>query len=98
MASMQTDVKSKYISSTGASGVGLPRARVKGIYYVAGALAGVVSFKDGGSSGTELIKLDTPTAASSGTGMVIIPGEGVLFTADPYVTLTNVVSVTFFYG
>lgn len=98
MASMQTDVKSKYLSATGASGVGLPRARVKAIYYLSGATAGTVSFKEGDSSGTELIKFDTPAAASSGSGVVIVPGEGVLFIADPYVTLTNVASITFFYG
>jgi len=98
MASMQTDVKSKNLTATGASGVGLPRARVKGIYYVSGATAGSISFKEGGSSGTELIKIDTPASTAAGSGMVVIPGEGVLFLADPYVTLTTATSVTFFYG
>ena len=96
---MQTDVKSKTLSSTGAAGVGGSRTRVKAIYYVAGASAGSVSFKDGGASGTELINIATP-ANTTGTGsmMVLIPGEGVLFQADPYLTLTNVTSTTFFYG
>ena len=56
----QFDVKSKNMTATGASGIGTPRARVKAVYLVNGSTAGSVSFKDGGSGGTELIKLDTP--------------------------------------
>ena len=46
-----------------------------------------------------LINLATP-ANTTGTGSmtVLIPDQGVLFQDDPYVTLTNVTSVTFFYG
>ena len=95
----QYDVKAKTMTSTGASGIGTPRARVKGIYYVASNLAGSVSFKDGGTGGTELINIATP-ANTAGTGCmyIIVPNDGVRFEADPYVTLTNVTSVTFFYG
>lgn len=95
----QYDVKAKTMASTGASGIGTPRARVKGVYMVLGATAGSVSFKDGGSGGTELILFTTP-ANTTGTGSmyIIIPNDGVRFEADPYLTLTNVTSVTFFYG
>lgn len=95
----QYDVKAKTMTATGASGIGTPRARVKSVYVVNGASAGSVSFKQGGSSGAELIKLDTP-ANTTGTGSmyVLIPSDGVIFEADPYLTLTNVTSVTFFYG
>lgn len=95
----QYDVKSKNMTATGASGIGTPRARVKAIYLVNGTTAGSVSFKDGSSGGTELIKLDTP-ANTTGTGctMILVPADGVRFEADPYLTLTNVTSVTFFYG
>lgn len=95
----QYDVKAKTMSSTAASGVGGPRARIKAVYFVPGASAGSVSFKDGGSSGTELLNFATP-ANTTGTGCMyaLIPNDGVLFEADPYVTLTNVTSVTFFYG
>ena len=95
----QYDVKAKTMTSTGATGIGLPRARIKGIYYVPGGSAGSISFKDGGSSGTELLNLATP-ANTTGTGSmyVLIPSDGVRFEADPYLTLTNVTSVTFFYG
>ena len=75
---MQTDVKAKNLTSTAASAIGVPRARVR-----AGA--------------AELIKIDTPASATH-TGYLLFPGEGVLFRADPYVTITNATSVTFFYG
>lgn len=95
----QYDVKAKTMTATGASSIGTPRARIKGVYYVPAALAGSVSFKEGGAGGAELLKLDTP-ANTSGTGSmyVLVPHDGVLFEADPHVTLTNVTSVTFFYG
>lgn len=96
---MQTDVKAKTLTSTGAAGVGGSRTRVKAIYFVNGVTAGSVSFRDGGAGATELIKLDTP-ANTTGTGSmtVLVPDQGVLFQNDPYLTLTNVTSVTFFYG
>ena len=95
---MQTDVKSYYMTATGSSGVGGTRTRVKAIYYVSAVAAGPIVFTDGSASGNTLIQIDTPTAANSGTGMVLIPGEGVIFNGPPYVTLNNVTSVTFFYG
>ncbi len=94
---MQTDVKAKNLTATAASAIGVPRARVRAVYWVSGAAAGSISFKDGGTGGTERIKLDTPALATH-TGYVAFPGEGVLFNADPYVTITNASSVTFFYG
>ena len=95
----QYDVKAKTMTATGATSVGQPRARIKAVYFVNGGSAGSVSFKDGGSGGTELLKFDTP-ANTTGTGCmyVLIPNDGVIFQADPYVTLTNVTSITFFYG
>lgn len=92
-----TDVKAKTMTATGAADVGGGRTRVKGIYYVAAASAGSISFKDGGASGTELISVATPALATA-TGYMLLPSDGVLFQADPYLTITNVTSVTFFYG
>ena len=94
----QYDVKAKTMTSTGATGIGLPRARIKGVYALLGATAGSISFKDGSSGGTELLKFDTPVSSATGNMYVIIPNDGVRFEADPYLTLTNVTSVTFFYG
>lgn len=92
-----TDVKAKYLSASGNMGVG-SRIRVKGVYVQPGATAGTVSFKVGNSSGTELILLGTPANTTASTFNVLIPSDGVLFEGDPYVTLTNVTSVTIFYG
>lgn len=94
----QYDVKAKTVTATGASGIGTPRARIKAVYALLGASAGSVSFKDGGALGTEQIKFDTPTSSATGYLYVLIPNDGVRFEADPYLTLTNVTSVTFFYG
>ena len=94
----QYDVKAKTVTSTGASGIGTPRARIKAVYALLGASAGSVSFKDGGSSGAELLKFDTPTNTATGYLYALLPSDGVRFEADPYITLTNVTSVTFIYG
>lgn len=94
----QFDVRSKTMTSTDATGIGQPRARIKAIYYVAGT-AGSISFKDGGSGGTEKILLATPAStAGNGSTYILIPGDGVMFEADPYLTITGPTSVTFFYG
>lgn len=92
---LQTDVKAKNMSATGASGVG--STRIKAIHIVSGATAGSVSLKDGGSSGTELLFMATPASAAN-TISLLFPGEGIKFAADPYLTLTNAGFVTFFYG
>jgi hypothetical protein len=94
----QFDVKAKTMTETGATGIGLPRARIKAIYYVAGT-AGSISFKDGGSGGEEKILLATPAStAGNGSTSIMIPGDGVVFRGDPYITITGPSSVTFFYG
>ena len=94
----QFDVKAKTMTTTGATGIGLPRARIKSIYYVAGS-AGSISFRDGGAGGAEKILLATPAStAGNGSTYVLIPGDGVVFEADPYLTITGPASVTFFYG
>lgn len=87
-----TDVRAKNMTSTGAASVG--PCRVRGMSMVASG-AGSVSFKNGGASGTELIKIDLHGA---GTHTVDVPSNGVWLTQDPYVTLTGVTSITFFYG
>jgi hypothetical protein len=94
----QFDVKAKTMTATGATGIGIPRARIKAIYYVAGT-AGSISFKDGGAGGEEKILLATPAStAGNGSTSIMIPGDGVVFRGDPYITITGPSSVTFFYG
>jgi uncharacterized membrane protein len=93
---MQTDVLSRNFVATGATGIGLPRVRIKAIYYVATPVAGSISLRDGSATGVELVKLDTPAAAVS--YYLIFPGQGVLFDLDPYLTISAVTSVTIFYA
>lgn len=90
----QTDVSAATATATGTI-VNQP-ARVKSIYFVSSATAGTLSFRNGGAGGTELIRIDTP--AGIGDVTVYIPDNGVRFTANVHVTMTNTTSVTIFYG
>jgi hypothetical protein len=71
-------------------------ARVKGILITTTASAGSVVLKDGGASGTAKITLNTPAVAEMFNAL--LPGEGIKFSTDVYVDVTNVASVTVFYG
>lgn len=90
----QTDVLSAVATADGTMVSG--RNRLKGVVMTATTTAGSVVFKDGGSSGTTRLTFNTPAVADFHD--IIIPGEGVLFTTDIYVDVTNVSSVTIFYG
>ena len=91
---MQTDVKSATATADGTM-VDQP-TRVKGILITTTTTAGSVVLKDGGASGTARITLNTPAVAEMFNAL--LPAEGVRFTTDVYVDVTNVASVTVFYG
>lgn len=91
---MQTDVLSA--TATTSSTVIPASARIKGILITTTTTAGSVVFKDGGSGGTARITLNTPAVAEMFNAL--LPAEGVRFSTDVYVALTNVSSVTVFYG
>lgn len=90
----QTDVLAATVSATGAV-VG-SRARAKALYMVAGANAGSVVLRSGGASG--VTRLDIVTPAGADDIHFFIPGEGILFENGIHATLTNVTSLTVFYG
>lgn len=90
-----TDVRAKTMTGTAAASVG--PCRVRAIYYVCGAATGSISFKRGGASGAELLNFATPAGVTI-TGTIDIPSDGLWFIEDPYVTLSNITSMTFFYG
>lgn len=90
----QTDVSAATLTGTGT--LVSSRQRVKGVYMVAGASAGSVVFRDGGSGGSIRLEFNTPAGVDD--IYVPIPDQGVLFTTDVYVALTNVTSVTVFYA
>lgn len=99
---MQTDVLASGVRTTSGqlqdqAGNDLGRYRVKAIYIVPSASAGSVVFKDGGSGGTTKITVNT-LASSTAPDYILVPGEGVLFQTDIYVTVTSVASVMVFYA
>jgi hypothetical protein len=87
------DVKSN-VATSSSTVVGGP-ARVRGIYYTANASVGSIVVKDGGSGGATVLTIATPV---SGYGSIPVPGDGILCTSNVYVAMTNLASVTVFYG
>jgi hypothetical protein len=94
---MQYDVKSAHV--TGATATLVPtRTRVKGLIFLGDGTSGSIVFKDGGASGAVKLEFNIP-ANSNNDVSVLIPGEGVLFETNVYVTLPgSASSVTIFYG
>jgi len=86
------DVSSKRLTGTGAAGIG--RARIRQVVTTVSG-AGRITLTSG-NGGTTKIDLDFGAA---GTYDIFIPGNGVLFEADPYIsTATNVTAVTLFWS
>jgi len=92
---MSSDVKSTRVTASGAIFAG--PARVKGIHIVAGATAGTVIIKDGGSGGTAICTIDTPALATE-TITMEIPCDGLRCETSVYATITNAGFVTVFYA
>ena len=76
----------------------LTRLRIKGLYYVSGATAGSVVFRNGGSGGPVLLTMNTPASAASGSNYIIMPGEGILVGTNLHGTVSTTTSVVVFYG
>ena len=99
---MQTDVLASVPLTadgqfTNQTPTALGRTRIKAVYIVPSATAGSVVFKDGGASGTTVLTLNTVASATQPT-YLLFPGEGVLFATNVYGDVTNIGSVTIFYG
>ena len=99
---MQTDVLASQPATADGqlvdqAGNNIGRARVKAILIVPSASAGSVVFKDGGSGGNTKMTINT-LASSTNSDYIILPGEGVLFSTNIYVDITNVASVMVWYG
>jgi len=99
---MQTDVNSVHFPSTVGPTTRLifnGRARLKGVVIVGiSSASGSVKFLNGGSSGPNICEIDVPSNTNVNSFYVAIPGEGILFDTDMYVTLTNIGGFTVFYG
>lgn len=89
--------------SIGTTGdLALPRTRVRGVYFVAGASAGTIKVAANSTTGTLLLQINTPAGATL-TDNVILPSGGVLTAkgtgADfAVVTLTNTAFATLICG
>ena len=100
--SMQTDVLASAVRTTDGqlldqAGDTIIRARIKSIYIVPSGTAGSVVFKDGGASGATRLTVNTVASATQPTYM-LMPGEGVLFSTNIYVDVSNIGYVMVFYG
>ena len=99
---MQTDVQASVPLTadgqfTNQTPTALGRTRVKAVYIVPTGTAGSVVFRDGGSGSTTVMTLNTVASATQPT-YLLLPGEGVLFATNVYGDVTNIGSVTIFYG
>ena len=92
---MQTDVLASHVEASGTMVTG--RVRVKGYQCLSGGTAGDIILRDGGSSGTIRFQFNIP-ANTNNPFANIIPGEGILFYTDVYVTLPTGAKITVFYG
>jgi hypothetical protein len=92
---MQTDVLASHVEATGTMVTG--RVRVKGYQCLSGGTAGDIILRDGGSGGTIRLQFNIP-ANTNNPFANIIPGEGILFYTDVYVTLPTGAKITVFYG
>jgi hypothetical protein len=94
---MQTDVKSTRLNASGSVFAG--RARIKGFVMCATAsLVGTLLLRNGGASGPVVIEVDIPANSNPNSFYILVPGEGVLCSTDIYASITNLASVTVFYG
>ena len=95
---MQYDVKSTHLSTSGTIFAG--PARLKGFVIVGAAgQASTITFKDGGSSGTTRVEFNVGANSNPNAVSVTIPGEGVRFNTNIYfATSGTITGVTTFYG
>jgi hypothetical protein len=94
---MQTDVKSTHLNASGSVFAG--RARIKGFVMCATAgQVGTLLLRNGGSSGPIVIEVDIPANSNPNSLYILVPGEGVLCSTNVYASITNLASVTVFYG
>jgi hypothetical protein len=100
---MQTDVLASAVRTDDGvlndqAGDAIVRARVKAIRIVpTSSTAGIVVFKDGGSSGATRLTVNV-FAGTTGADYMLLPGEGLLFTYGIYVDVTTIASVMVFYA
>ena len=93
---MQTDVKSKYRTDDGDIFAG--PARVKGILVSPATTAGSLVIKDGGTGGTIVFQSNWPASATPSPFNIVVPAEGLRCETSIYADVTDLTSITVFYG
>jgi hypothetical protein len=88
-------IKSAAATATGTL-VATQAGRLRGVYVRSAGTAGTAVFKDGGSTGTTILTINTPAAV--GGVYHDIPGGGIAFATDLHVTLTTADGVTAYYA
>jgi len=94
---MQTDVKAAACAANTSTTAFAGRARLKGMVVAIPATGGTLTVKDGGAAGTALFTFVAPSGDATVTN-IVIPGEGILFATDLYVTCPATMPATVFYG
>ena len=93
---MQTDVKSTYRTSDGTI-FGGP-ARIKGILISPAATAGGLVLKDGGTGGDVVFQSTWPASTEPSPFNIVVPGQGIRCETDIFADVTDLTSITVFYG
>ena len=92
---MQYDVKSTYRTTDGAIVAG--PARIKGVLISPAATAGSLVLTNG-DGGTTVFQASWPANAQPAPFNVVIPGEGIRCETSIYANVTDLTSITVFYG
>jgi hypothetical protein len=90
-----TNVFSEHNDATGVIYAGA--TNLAGYQVAPGGTAGEIIFRDGGASGTELLRVNIPAAPLTPIS-TLIPGNGIRFTTNIHVTLPTSAAVTIFCG
>jgi hypothetical protein len=90
-----TNVFSAHADATGVIYAGA--TNLAGYQALSGGTAGEIIFRDGGASGTVLLRFNVP-ANTNNPFANIIPGNGIRFNTNIHVTLPGTAAVTIFCG
>jgi len=90
-----TNVFAAHRDSTGTIYAGA--TNLAGYQLLSGGTAGEIVFRDGGSGGTVLMRVNIPATPTNPIS-TLLPGNGIRFTTDIHVTLPTSASVTIFCG
>lgn len=90
-----TNVFSAHRDTTGVIYAGA--TNLAGYQLLTGGTAGEIVFRDGGASGTVLMRLNI-SASPTNPFSTLLPGNGIRFNTDIHVTLPTAAAVTIFCG